>query len=152
MQEKTDEKGKMSDEKILLDECRGLGYNTRCQCDGLSPNGKATDSDSVIVKVRILLPKFSADSENSGFFYFHGQRAKRTCRHGQLAAAARLKVPCPHRGTVTYISSSGACWAIYASREPRSIKEGTTPSLVMQNPAAKVAIRTACRRLRPFWR
>ena len=39
----------------MLDEWVGLGYNTRCQCDGLSPNGKATDSDSVIVKVRILL-------------------------------------------------------------------------------------------------
>ena len=26
--------------------------------DGLSPNGKATDSDSVIVKVRILLAQF----------------------------------------------------------------------------------------------
>ena len=55
MQEKTGEKGKISDKKILLDEWVGLGYNTRCQCDGLSPNGKATDSDSVIVKVRILL-------------------------------------------------------------------------------------------------
>ena len=30
-------------------------YNTFCCCDGLSPNGKATDSDSVIFKVRILV-------------------------------------------------------------------------------------------------
>ena len=52
----------MSDEKILLDEWVGLGYNTRCQCDGLSPNGKATDSDSVIVKVRILLAQLKIRS------------------------------------------------------------------------------------------
>ena len=32
-----------------------LRYNTVCCVDGLSPNGKAPDSDSVIVKVRILL-------------------------------------------------------------------------------------------------
>ena len=77
LQEKTDEKGKMSDEKILLDECRGLGYNTRCQCDGLSPNGKATDSDSVIVKVRILLAQLKIRSflqvqRTPDFFIFAG--------------------------------------------------------------------------------
>ena len=77
LQEKTDEKGKISDEKILLDECRGLGYNTRCQCDGLSPNGKATDSDSVIVKVRILLAQLKIRSflqiqRTPDFFIFTG--------------------------------------------------------------------------------
>ena len=35
-----------------------LGYNTPCQSNGLSPNGKATDSDSVIFKVRILVAQF----------------------------------------------------------------------------------------------
>ena len=40
-------------------------YNLFCRCeryrqqfDGLSPNGKATDSDSVIFKVRILVAQY----------------------------------------------------------------------------------------------
>ena len=41
---------------------------------GLSPNGKATDSDSVIVKVRILLAlrKRNLTSKGCGVFFFTG--------------------------------------------------------------------------------
>lgn len=41
--------------KTALDEMLTILYNTFRCVDGLSPNGKATDSDSVIFKVRILV-------------------------------------------------------------------------------------------------
>ena len=41
--------------KIILDEFIRLRYNDIRSSNGLSPNGKATDSDSVIFKVRILV-------------------------------------------------------------------------------------------------
>ena len=44
----------------MLDECRCLVYNDIRSSDGLSPNGKATDSDSVIFKVRILVAQLKA--------------------------------------------------------------------------------------------
>ena len=45
---------------FVIDISFGIPYNTSCcgnkaQRIGLSPNGKATDSDSVIFKVRILV-------------------------------------------------------------------------------------------------
>ena len=45
---------------FVIDIFFGIPYNTSCcgnkaQRIGLSPNGKATDSDSVIFKVRILV-------------------------------------------------------------------------------------------------
>ena len=47
--------------KIVLDESSHLSYNSPCQHDGLSPNGKATDSDSVIFKVRILVAQLEKE-------------------------------------------------------------------------------------------
>ena len=44
----------------MLDECLCLVYNDIRSSDGLSPNGKATDSDSVIFKVRILVAQLKA--------------------------------------------------------------------------------------------
>ena len=44
----------------MLDECRYIVYNDIRSSDGLSPNGKATDSDSVIFKVRILVAQLKA--------------------------------------------------------------------------------------------
>ncbi len=44
--------------KKALDETLTILYNTFRCVDGLSPNGKATDSDSVIFKVRILVAQF----------------------------------------------------------------------------------------------
>ena len=44
--------------KIILDEFIRLRYNDIRSSNGLSPNGKATDSDSVIFKVRILVAQF----------------------------------------------------------------------------------------------
>ena len=44
--------------KKVLDEMLTILYNTSRCVDGLSPNGKATDSDSVIFKVRILVAQF----------------------------------------------------------------------------------------------
>ena len=44
--------------KKALDELLTILYNIFRCVDGLSPNGKATDSDSVIFKVRILVAQF----------------------------------------------------------------------------------------------
>ena len=41
--------------KKVVDESVSLQYNTNRSIHWLSPNGKATDSDSVIFKVRILV-------------------------------------------------------------------------------------------------
>ena len=50
---------------FVIDISFGIPYNTSCcsnkaQRIGLSPNGKATDSDSVIFKVRILVAQLRA--------------------------------------------------------------------------------------------
>ena len=50
---------------LVIDISCGIPYNTLCcgnktQRIGLSPNGKATDSDSVIFKVRILVAQLRA--------------------------------------------------------------------------------------------
>ena len=44
----------------MLDECLCIVYNDIRSSNGLSPNGKATDSDSVIFKVRILVAQLKA--------------------------------------------------------------------------------------------
>ena len=51
--------------KLVIDISCIIPYNTSCcgnkeQRIGLSPNGKATDSDSVIFKVRILVAQLRA--------------------------------------------------------------------------------------------
>ena len=52
-----------------------MRYNDIRSSDGLSPNGKATDSDSVIFKVRILVAQLKIQEMFPGFFVFYGNRA-----------------------------------------------------------------------------
>ena len=49
--------------KIVVDEITVMLYNNVCCTDGLSPKGKATDSDSVIFKVRILVAQLREADE-----------------------------------------------------------------------------------------
>ena len=46
--------------KKVVDESVSLQYNTNRSIHWLSPNGKATDSDSVIFKVRILVAQLKS--------------------------------------------------------------------------------------------
>ena len=59
--------------KIILDEFIRLRYNDIRSSNGLSPNGKATDSDSVIFKVRILVAQLKIQEVFPGFFVFSGE-------------------------------------------------------------------------------
>ena len=61
--------------KIILDELVILRYNDIRSSDGLSPNGKATDSDSVIFKVRILVAQLRIQELFPGFFVFQKKSA-----------------------------------------------------------------------------
>ena len=59
--------------KLVIDISCIIPYNTSCcgnkeQRIGLSPNGKATDSDSVIFKVRILVAQLRALRSRCSFF------------------------------------------------------------------------------------
>ena len=56
--------------KKALDEMLTILYNTFRCVDGLSPNGKATDSDSVIFKVRILVALLQKALESIESFLF----------------------------------------------------------------------------------
>ena len=61
--------------KLVIDISCIIPYNTSCcgnkeQRIGLSPNGKATDSDSVIFKVRILVAQLRALRSRCSFFCF----------------------------------------------------------------------------------
>ena len=60
---------------FVIDISFGIPYNTSCcgnkaQRIGLSPNGKATDSDSVIFKVRILVALLAESSHGLRAFSF----------------------------------------------------------------------------------
>ena len=54
--------------KKIIDSGRQNGYTLFVLVIGLSPNGKATDSDSVILKVRILLAQRAKPSRSARFF------------------------------------------------------------------------------------
>ena len=57
---------------ILNKRCETGKQNHREQDLGLSPNGKATDSDSVIFQVRILVALLQTPKENSSGVFVYG--------------------------------------------------------------------------------
>ena len=56
--------------KKIIDSGRQNRYTLFVLVIGLSPNGKATDSDSVILKVRILLAQRAKPSRSARFFLY----------------------------------------------------------------------------------
>ena len=58
----------------------------------LSPNGKATDSDSVIFKVRILVALLQKALESIGSFLFTHECVRTDKQHGVRDGAHGMKV------------------------------------------------------------